>query len=406
MTISQLLSKIDQIESDNRVTDKDRVLVDEISVFISSISSGKSDLLKEIGRNHNLLGSSTIDRLIEKRVLSEDDILRTKINPLFLNALGTKLTTKVFDQPADLTQISRLSTEIYFWGIPASGKSCAIGAILSMASKGYIPQAKAFVEHKCQGYDYMMQLCEMFIEDGHVKPLPMGTPVRYTYEMSFDIIDDKHRVHPITFIDMAGELIRCMYKKNAGQNLTDEEEKALKTVTDLLMDNRSKNQKLHFFVLEYDGHNRSFGNLTQLALIRGAITYLNSIPTSGNNGSFNVFEEKTDGIYLLVTKVDKAGVPLEQLKTHLEEYIHGPQGYQGIGNLLQEICEKHNINNRELEIVPFSLGEVCFKNYCIFDGRHTADIIDILVTRTWHYSEWLSKWWALPIKWIINFLKS
>jgi hypothetical protein len=158
--------------------------------------------------------------------------------------------------------------------------------------------------------------------------------------------------------------------------------------------------------LEYDGHNRSFGNLTQLALIRGAITYLNSIPTSGNNGSFNVFEEKTDGIYLLVTKVDKAGVPLEQLKTHLEEYIHGPQGYQGIGNLLQEICEKHNINNRELEIVPFSLGKVCFKNYCIFDGRHTADIIDILVTRTWHYSEWLSKWWALPIKWIINFLKS
>lgn len=405
MTIGQLLIKISQIEVDNRVNDKERVIAEEVGKYITQNYSGKAELLTEISKDPNLLGASTIYNLISNRILSEEDLYRAHIDRRFIEALGTNLSTKIFNPPADLHQINRLSTEVYFWGIPASGKSCAIGAILSMASKGYSPQVRAFEEQHCQGYDYMMQLSEMFIEDGNVKPLPMGTPVRYTYEMSFNIIDDKHRAHPITFIDMAGELIRCMYKKNAGEHLTGEEEKALTTVTDLLKDNCSENQKLHFFVLEYGGHDRVFGNLTQLSLLRGAITYLSSIRTA-EGAPFNVFREKTDGIYLLITKSDKTGVSKDKLRDHLLNYINSPLGYKGIGDVLSEICLTNHINGGVLEVVPFSLGKVCFKNYCLFDGLHAADIIDILVTRTWYSKAWLAKGWARPIKWLLKFLKS
>lgn len=405
MTINELLTKISQIDVDNKVNDKEKVIAEEVGKFISQNTSGKAELLNEISKDHNLLGASTIYNLISNRILSEEDLSRAHIDSRFIEALGTNLTTKIINPPGKLHQINRLSTEVYFWGIPASGKSCAIGAILSMASKGYSPQVKAFEEQHCQGYDYMMQLSEMFIEDDKVMPLPMGTPVKYTYEMSFNIIDNKHRSHPITFIDMAGELIRCMYKKNAGEKLTDEEEQALTTVTDLLKDNCSENQKLHFFVLEYGGHNRVFGNLTQLSLLRGAITYLSSIRTTEGT-PFNVFKEKTDGIYLLVTKSDKTGVSKDKLRDHLLNYINSSLGYKGIGDVLSEICRKNHINGETLEVVPFSLGEVCFKNYCLFKGLHTADIIDILVTRTWYSKVWLTKGWARPIKWLLKFLKS
>lgn len=405
MTINQLLLKINQVEVDNKVNDKEKVIAEEVGNYVSCNSSGKAELLNEISKDPNLLGASTIYNLISNGVLLEDDLLRAHIDRRFTESLGTAPSAKVISPSAELTQIKRLSTEVYFWGIPASGKSCAIGAILSMASKGYSPQIRAFEEQHCQGFDYMMQLSEMFLEDKKVKPLPVGTPVRYTYEMSFTITDDKYRAHPITFIDMAGELIKCMYKKNAHQKLSEEEEKALATVTNLLKDNRSENQKLHFFVLEYGGHDRVFGNLTQLSLLRGAIMYLSAIPTDEGN-AFNVFKEKTDGIYLLITKSDKTGVSKDELKNLLLDYINSPLGYKGIGDLLSEICRKYHINGGMLEVVPFSLGKVCFKNFCLFNGLHTADIIDILVTRTWYTKAWLDKGWARPIKWFINFLKS
>lgn len=405
MAIEQLLTKIGQIEVDKDVIDKGKYAADEIEKYISQDIICKTELLNEICKNPNLLWANTINQLIQNRILSVGDLINAHIDKRFIEALGTNLSARTISPSGELTQIKRLSTEVYFWGIPASGKSCAIGAILSMASKRGSPLVNAFAEQPCQGIDYMMQLCEMFLKDDKVKPVPSGTPVRFTYEMSFTITDNNHRVHPITFIDMAGELIRCMYKKNAQQRLSDEEEKALTTVTNLLKDKRSTNQKLHFFVLEYGGQDRVYGNLTQLSLLRGAIMYLSAIPTTDGN-VFNVFKEKTDGIYLLVTKSDKAKAPLNQLKDYLLNYINSPLGYGGIGDLLSEICRKYHINGGELEVVPFSLGKVCFKNFCIFEGLHTADVIDILVTRTWYTKDWLDKKWAYPIKKILNFLRS
>ena len=187
MAIEQLLTKIGQIEVDKDVIDKGKYAADEIEKYISQDIICKTELLNEICKNPNLLWANTINQLIQNRILSVGDLINAHIDKRFIEALGTNLSARTISPSGELTQIKRLSTEVYFWGIPASGKSCAIGAILSMASKRGSPLVNAFAEQPCQGIDYMMQLCEMFLKDDKVKPVPSGTPVRFTYEMSFTI---------------------------------------------------------------------------------------------------------------------------------------------------------------------------------------------------------------------------
>lgn len=116
-----------------------------------------------------------------------------------------------FRTPEKLDRIHKQSTEIYFWGIPSSGKSCALGAILSVAASGRIAKSMD-PDTSSQGYGYMTKLIDLF-QNGEIGTLLEGTPVDSFYEMGFDLVDKENRIHPITCIDMAGELMRCMYKE-------------------------------------------------------------------------------------------------------------------------------------------------------------------------------------------------
>lgn len=406
---AQLIDDIHDADDDKTLTEKDNYIYDLIEDFVNENSLEKrqrvNDLLSAIQEDHNLVSSTVIKKLITAGIINEYNLSDIGIDEVFIRTLAENLNREDYPTPnGDLSKVSNTSTEVYFWGIPASGKTCAIGALLTMAFKSDLPQLKDFEEGKCQGKEYMMKLCEMFPYDKNesteVMPLPSGTPVKYTYEMFFNLTDKKGQVYPITFIDMAGELVRCMYKKNKGEKLLAEEEKALQTVTNVLKDNRTGNQKLHFFVLEYKGENRRFGGVSQTQYLRGAINYLSNID-DGDGKRFNVFKDKTDGIYLLVTQVDKAGKSDKELKDHMKKYMTGPESYNSVANRLKQICENNHINGGKLAIIMFSLGDVCFKDYCLFSPRFTCNAFNILLSHMYSYNEILK----IPlIKKIYNWL--
>ena len=358
-----------------------------------------NELLDAIKRDRNLLNSTVVNKLIAKNTITTEQLSKLGIEWQFMQALSVGQTTQKFAKPELLEGISRLSTEVYFWGIPSSGKSCAIGSIISMAAAGKTAMCKnIFMDNHCQGYDYMNRLTTLYRMDGRVTALPTGTPVLSTYEMGFDLVDNRLRVHPITFIDLAGEHIRCMYKSDAHLALDNDEQTALGILNKILVDERTENRKLHFFVLEYGGEARSYEGLSQTTYLTGALNYIRQK---------GIFRDRTDGIYLLVTKADKAGMPEEELPDYLMEYIYDTHGYQGFAQGLKTICQQNNINGGELNIFPFSLGKVCFKDYCIFDGRYTEDVVTELVRRTKPDGyNWESKWWAKPYVLIKKFVKS
>lgn len=357
-----------------------------------------NDLLDALQKDRNLLKSTVVNNLMSENILTQEHFKQMGIGWQFMQALASGQGVQNFSTPPLLEKINRKSTEVYFWGIPSSGKSCAIGAIISMAAASKAALCRSiFEDNHCQGYNYMMRLKNLFKMDGRVTSLPNRTPVIATYEMGFDLNDHLGRVHPITFIDLAGELIRCMFKSDTGQKLADDERTALDVLDKILVDERTENQKLHFFVLEYGGEAREYEGLSQASYLAGALNYIRSK---------DIFRDRTDGIYLLVTKADKAGMPEEELPDYLMEYIYDTHGYQGFAQGLKTLCQKYHINGGELNVFPFSLGEVCFKDYCVFNGKYTEDVITELVKRTWWYNGWENKWWAAPYRLYKKFIRS
>lgn len=363
--------------------------VEEVCKIIQELLENEmisvSTLLEVIEQDHNLLSSSVCNDIISKGILNRNDLSKCGISDEFINKMLTNTGIQNFEPARPLQTIKEPCTEVYFWGIPSSGKTCALGAILSAAKNGLVARSM-IPDNNCQGFGYMNRLSSIFFP-GRVCRLPGGTPVTSTYEMRFELEDQEHQIHHVACIDMAGELFTCMFMQDAGEQLRDDQQQALETLHNILLSNRSNNNKIHFFVVEYGAEKRLFNGLPQAEYLNSAAAHLN------NMGLFN---SNTDAIYVLISKVDNASYK-GSLDDHLLKYM--TKNYLGFYNNLLRICKEHNINNGRVNIVPFSIGEVCFKDYCLFDATSATKVVDLFIRYSYYEEKsWLQK--------LINMFKS
>ncbi len=369
--IKTLETRIKSIQtSSGLVQDKAQKIYEEIVRNLERQKISHADLLDMIKADHNVLGAETVNKLLENGCLGYDDFDAIGIKRDFIRHLVNGEKPQGFSNPRTLEKINRLSTEVYLWGIPSSGKSCALGAILSVAGNGRVARSMRR-DNDCQGYGYMNRLAALFRSDTPVVTLPEGTSIFSTYEMGFDLEDQDGNFHPLTCVDLAGELVRCMYKSDAGAPMSEDVESAMDPLTNILIDNRSRNRKMHFFVLEYGADDRKYEGLTQSVYLDGALRY---IERSG------IFKNDTDAIYLMVSKADKAKAGKGQLQAIIREYIQN--AYGGFYNGLVRICHDCEINGGKVENVPFSLGEVWFQDYSLLDGRAAGKVVRELIERS------------------------
>lgn len=368
--IESLIKRVKNIQADKAVINTDAEIYKTIVDYLDRGKIKHFDLLEMLKADHNILRASVVNMLLDNGYLDYDDFETIGINRSFIRHLVNGETTQGFAIPRKLDKINKLSTEIYFWGIPSSGKSCALGAILSVAGNGRVAKSMS-KDNDCQGYDYMIRLAAMFKSNDEVGTLPEGNAIKSTYEMGFDLEDEDGAVHPLTCVDLAGELVRGMFKSDANEEMTDDEMEALDTLTRVLIDNRTKNRKIHFFVLEYGGDDRMYEGLSQNVYLDAALRYIERT---------GIFKNDTDAIYLIITKVDKAKAGKGQLSAVLREYIS--EYYGGFYNGLVKICRDCEINSGNVEIIPFSLGQVCFQDYCLFDEKPASNVVRKLLERS------------------------
>lgn len=322
-------------------------------------------LLELIRQDHNLLSSAACNDIISRGILNRNDLSKCGIDNGFINKMLTNARSQNFEPARPLQTIAEPCTEVYFWGIPFSGKTCALGAILSAAKNGLVARSM-IPDNSCQGFGYMNRLSTIF-SPGRICRLPGGTPVTSTYEMRFDLEDQEHKIHHVACIDLAGELFTCMFMKDAGEQMREDQKQALETLHNILLENRSNNRKIHFFVIEYGAEKRIYNGLPQAEYLNSAAAHLNSI---------GLFDSNTDAIYVLISKVDNASYE-GSLEEHLLKYM--TKNYLGFYNNLLLICKEHGINKGRVKIVPFSIGNVCFKDYCQFDATSATKMVDLLV---------------------------
>lgn len=379
-----LVSQIHNFQTDKNLTieQKDNNIIDAIEDYIKGNKITKNDFLVKLSDDHNLLSSGVVKRLINQGIILTSDLLNLGIEKAFIQRMFKGDSAITFRTPEKLDRIHKQSTEIYFWGIPSSGKSCALGAILSVAASGRIAKSMD-PDTSSQGYGYMTKLIDLF-QNGEIGTLLEGTPVDSIIEMGFDLVDKENRIHPITCIDMAGELMRCMYKENAGDPMSDSDIEMLDTMTKVLIDNRSTNRKMHVFVIEYGAEDRKYEGLPQKVYLEGAVSYIKDT---------GIFKKDTDAIYIMITKADKAK---NNSPSFFNQYINDK--YLGFFNGLEQICKDNEINKGHVEKLAFSLGDVCFQNFCKFDARPAENVVNLILQRSASFRGGKRGWFERKLK--------
>lgn len=324
----------------------------------------KQVILENLKRNPNSFTPGMIQDHLQKGIISEYDLHCCNVPPNIIKKLNNIVPPRLqLGQTPE--SIPEGYTEVYFWGIPGSGKTCALAAILSTADRlGYLDVAVG------PGYDYMTRLAGIFHNGNAVLPPP--SPVETTQYLPFVLRKGNDKPRSVSLIELSGEIFECFYRKNA--NLPFQSPKHENTFNSLIRFLKGGNRKIHFFFIDFEKEN----DIDADGYSQG--NYLAAASAFFKNN--DIFSKSTDAIYLVITKSDlmpNARTYLERVeyaKKHLQD-----KNFSSFVNTLKYRCNQHSINAGKLTVEPFSLGKVYFQQICDFDNTSATKIIDILIER-------------------------
>lgn len=333
-------------------------------------------LLDMMAKDHNLMHAAMVKECIEKGLFTADNLVNEcGIDPRFVNMMGAT-PEDILPKAGVIRQLPEATTEIYLWGIPSSGKTCALGVILAAAREKVVAKEMEVVQD-CQGHEYMEILKKVFPQDDTFVMLPGRTPVATNYAMRLSLDDWQHRSHPITLIDMAGELFCAILWQESGrtQLVTEHHRKALEEFEKILVKEKTEHQKFHFFIIEYGAENKKYKGFDQDSYLENGLAFLEEN---------HVLRDATQGVYVIVTKTDKARLHVGKdgdVEKHLGRYLR--TYYPNFLRLLDKYCKDYELcGGHAPNPIPFDIGEVCFDNFCHLSTERARDVVKVMLARS------------------------
>lgn len=306
----------------------------------------------------------------------------------------------IFPEAPD--KLTEGTTEAYFWGTPATGKTCAMGAVLSAAKS--IEQN--LTVKGGSGMQYADKLSSMLATD-KIALLPYSNPndkpsvsemyCSFSREEEIKLLFWRKKMeveHEISIVDVAGEVFTSMYMSMDSnlRKLLKPSDTELLGIIKKFMETKSKD-KIHFFVIEYGAGGKKVSSnrldqlglsLTQDDILSKGLEYLKDNKILGNSVSVNV----------LVTKSDLAPVPYGKTRDEVvRDFVK--QEYGNFWRQLNKATEAAKITNHnrkdkpsyEPEIIPFSIGKVFAQNLCRFEyDNGTKEVMKVILEKT--YGAW------------------
>lgn len=276
----------------------------------------------------------------------------------------TRLQLVLGDTPKS---IEEKCTEIYFWGDPGSGKTCAMAAILSCVNQlGY------FKPRSGPGAKYMSQLAGAFgsTQDAPAVFLPQGTSQEVTQYMPLTL--NAKEMHDLAIIELSGEVFKCFkvamtdgeeYFETAEKDT--DKAKLAKTYKQVKRYLESKNPKYHFFVLDSQSDDAG-----QADSLNWAAAYFDEN---------KLFNDTTLGISLIVTKCDRLSPDKKQWQACANKCAEkrAPALVKSLKQILGPKGLK--LTDGRIEIIPLSIGEVFFQKLCLFDAEPAEGLVNTLL---------------------------
>lgn len=319
----------------------------------------------------------------------------------------------VTDIPVDTSPVSpEMNTDVYFFGVPGSGKSTVLAGLFKLESENVKNQSFKLLTNT-KGYNYAKDLTQ-YVKEG-LFPLPTKTETtrqveaatadeddddstdftvddgsampaveaqnvtdKYIQIMNTELtetVKDKDYTHYITFIEMPGERTLQFAAGGAGGDL-----KSLGLGTEKLF--RNGNRKIIFFILDPDPKKGQFVKVNQADVFITQGETLNLIvELIAKNPDIL---DTVDAIHIILTKSDILPCYCSDIDSNaamddLIEKVMDQEGYAAFKRELIKLCSPKNssINKHcghRPYVFTFSLGKV-MPGHVVDYRRASSEII-------------------------------
>ena len=289
---------------------------------ISLPTSGTSNMINRI-RERTATAIDVRDALISNEISEADLINNFGYSSDMINMIRNFVPQVTYFPPlTELPPLRTGATDIYFLGMPASGKSTMLASFLYYGNRSGLLRREVNNTH---GNKYANQLI-MGMAQGY---LPSSTPTELInyIPLSLRNPDNADSSRDMNLIDMAGEKFRKV--GNDGMQ-------EFKAIRDYLT---NENSKCLIFVMDYFKEDQSVALMEQDQNLQEVIAQLDKAGIMA----------RTETIYMVVTKADL--FPTDDKKGYAKEYIE--RNYRNFLSYCQEMKKKHKLT---LKSFPYSIG--------------------------------------------------
>jgi hypothetical protein len=271
----------------------------------------------------NDVSLNEIQNALNQGEISDIDLININFNEYIIDRVKNyEPQTPYMPKVEELPRLREGATDIYFLGLPGTGKSTMLASLLTYMNRNGMMRRTMDNPH---GTKYLNQLIAGFI-DGF---LPDSTPKELINYIPIDLKNPfkQSAYHKLNLIDIAGEKFKAIANQGASE---------LKKYKDYLA---NKNRKCLIFLLDYYEQTK-FGKINfQDQNLQDIFAFLLD---------FGILQN-TEMIYLIVTKADR--FPTQEKFQFTKEYIDN-----NYLNFLNRLIEERSKYDYVIKALPFSIG--------------------------------------------------
>lgn len=338
---------------------------EKINQIINALTS------KEQVQNNANTKQEFLDKAIKGRVSADqikaninngnysfDDLLDAGINTRVVNSLKHYCNSNRITMFKNINQLPPMEegrTDVYFVGVPGSGKSTMLSGLLNIANKEGVLMPDTYNN---DGSIYQTQL----ISDLNRGVLPNATASGSYNYVALSIKDEKGAKHPFNIVEVPGENYVNMF--NNGD------------VGEFLNYISNRNKKILIFVIDSLAHDTGYNDST--SQLDQNLVYVNILNMFKSNGIL----EQTDAIYLVANKFDAIKEGRYATNNSSDDDLALDFLQDEFKNLIENCkdARESSRNKFKIRVLPYSIGNVSYTSIIEnFNKEHAKVVIDRLV---------------------------
>ncbi len=316
----------------------------------------KKELLEKVVRGR--VSADEIKANINSGNFSFDDLLDAGINDRVVNSLKHYCNSNRITMFRNINQLPPMEegrTDVYFVGVPGSGKSTMLSGLLNLANRKGVLMPDVYNN---DGSIYQTQL----ISDLNRGVLPNATASGSYNYVALSLKDDDGAKHPFNIVEVPGENYVNMF--NNGD------------VSEFLNYISNSNKKILIFVIDSLAHDTGYNDSN--SQLDQNLVYVNIVNMFKSNGIL----DQTDAIYLVANKFDAIKESRYATNNSNDDALALDFLQDEFRNLIENCKDAREEckNKFKIKVLPFSIGNVSYTSIIDnFNREYSEVVIDNLI---------------------------